>query len=418
MGPKPLPKTVPVKAPTVAKKTVPAKAVPPATAKKVPPATAKNAVPAKPAPAEVKKKKVKKDDDQLNATLEAGRAQLDASLAAGRAQLDAGVAVLGSATANATEALQGMWSGLSWPTLPGGGDAPPPAPEKKKPVAAPAIKNPPPAKALPIVKKAAVEKVVPPKAVSSGTRIFGGLFGSSKNSETGSIDISQPRKRVPGKPPCTSAEELRKESMKIIDQKEETSLIAKRDLIVNAKNSSRVLEFSQVRPLGSLMHPSVTRRQMENDPRNTTMISEVALDPGLVTRGSYVDKVIESRQFVDVMKRSVNVARTRMEDIPSSSSRYLEPVEPDRPISPMQDNLATISFLPPTEGICEACGLYSQSCICETVKRITPYQRPNWNTLDRLLARVSNMNADDPDDERTNTRSVKGMQTQKMFNRP
>lgn len=399
MGPKPV----------LPKKTVPVKAAPPTAAKKtVPPATAKKTVPVKAAPTEVKKKKVKKDDDKLNATLQAGRDQLDAGLAAGRAQLDAGVAVLGSATANAAEALQGIWSGLSWPTLPGGGvDSTPPALEDKKKkvvVAAPVIKNPPPAKALPIVKKAAIEKTAPPKVVSSGTRMFGGLLGNSKNSETGSVDISQPRKRVPGKPPCTSAEEVRNESMKIIDQKEEISLIAKRDLIVNAKNSARVLEFSEVRPLGSRMHPSVTRRQMENDPRNTSMISEVALDPGLVTRGSFVDKVVESRQFVDVMKRSVNVARTRMVDIPSSSSRYLEPVEPDRPISPMQDNLATISFLPPTEGICEACGLYSQSCICETVKRITPYPRPYWNTLNRLLARVTNANAKDPDDERATTR--------------
>ena len=408
MGPKP-----------VAKKAAPAKEAPPAKAK----AAAKPA-PAKPtaskaATGDTKKKKAKKDDGDAeggSSALTAGRAQLDAGLAAGRAQLDAGMAVFGSAANNASEAFQGIWGGFSWPGAATGGPPAASANEKKKADPASA-----PVKPAAPVKKAIPESPAPdtskPVATSSSSGGFFGFMGSKGSKEPGTIDISKPRERAPGKPPVTSAEDLRKENQKITEEKDISSLVARRDNVVNFKPGQRIMEFNDLRPLPVRIHPSVAPRQDGDDPRNTAILSHIVSDPLLVTKNSGVDKVMQSRQFIDAMKRSVRSSRMRIDDLSLSSSRYVQPVEPDRPISPMHDNISTVAFLPSPSSLCETCGLYVNACICETVKRMTRMQPPNRNILDRLLARMPGQDREDPDDEGTTTHSIKSVKVTSISER-
>ena len=393
MGPKPVvvKKTVPVKPAPVAKK-----AAPPVT-------------PKAPAAKEKKSKKAKKEED--TSALDMGKAQLDAGLAAGRAQLDAGVAALGAATAGASEALQGWWGGLTVPAIPSMEAIIPKATEPAKPAkkASPAPVAAP-KKAIPIV----VAKKAPPVKAASAPKLTGtgflGIFKgrSSKSSESGSVDISQPRQRVPGKPPCTSAEDLRKEMTKakpVIDEKDEAVLLARRDMVVNSQPGPKSMEFNQVRPLPVRIHPTVAPRQHEGDPRNSALISDVVDDPGVVTRQSGVDKVFQSRQFIEAMRRSVSNAKAVVKAPPVS--RYIQPVSPDRPISPVQENTSTVAFLPAPSAICQNCGLYRSACFCETVRKHSLYRPPNRDVLDRLLARINQSQREDPDDEHASTNVVR-----------
>lgn len=409
MGPKP-----------VAKKAAPVKAAPQAK-----PKVAEKVAPAKPtaskaAAGDIKKKKTKKAEDDAeggSSALTAGRAQLDAGLAAGRAQLDAGMAVFGSAANNASETLQGLWGGFSWPGATASGPPVGSASDKKKAEPASATAKP----AAP-VKKAIPDPIAPvekskPAATAPSSGGFFGFLGSKTSKEPGPIDISKPRERAPGKPPVTSAEDLRKENEKIAEERDIATLIARRDDVVNVKPGQRVMEFNELRPSPVRIHPSVVPRQDGDDPRNTAILSHIVSDPLLVTKNSGVDKVMQSRQFIDAMKRSVRSSRVRIDELSLSSSRYVQPVEPDRAISPMHDNISTIAFLPSPSNICETCGLYSTACICETVKRMTRIQPPNRNILDRLLARMPGQDQGDPDDEGTTTHSIKSVKVASITER-
>lgn len=405
MGPKPVAK--------VAVKVAPKKSVP----KIAPKVVAKQAN--QPKVPEVKEKKEKKSKKDKKDVVDTGKEQFDAGLAAGKAQLDAGIAAFGSVTAGATDALQGWWGGLSVPSIPGltsdPSPPPPPAKDSKKTatVAPPVV---PPVKASPVPIAKAKAKLVPevqPAVVPEKTG--GGLFGmfrgqknpTSKDSESGSIDISLPRQRAPGKPPLASAEDLRKEmesSKSVPYEKDESVLLAKRDHVVNSLPGKRHMEFNDLRPLPVQVHPSVAPRQTVDDPRNTAILSEIVQDPGLVTAGNAVDKVLQSRQFIEAMRRSVDSSKSAVENVKSSKM----PIGPRRPISPMQDNISSVMFLPSPSGVCETCGLYTSSCICATLKRVAGYNAPDRNVLDRLFARM-NIPQEDPDDERATVNSIKSI---------
>jgi hypothetical protein len=398
MGPKPVVKAKApiVKAPVPAKKTA-----------------FKPATPAKEEKNEKKGKKEKKQKSDEPSTLETGRAQLDAGLAAGRAQLDAGVAAFGSAASNATEALQGWWGGLQIPNITGvAGNQQSDAPKKKNEKPTPAQPAAP-VKASPVTPApatTAMSSSAPPPSKGGYFGIFKSTKGSTP-SESGSVDITQPRQRAPGKPPCASVEELRKEMEQgkaVPVDRDESVLIAKRDSLLKTHPGSRIMEFNELRPLSVKVHPSVAPRQMADDPRNTSIMSEIVGDPGLISKQSGVEKVFQSRQFIEAMRRSVNSSKTNSENRPIADSRYLKPIAPDRPLSPMQDHISTITFLPTPAAVCQKCGLYLSSCLCETLKQSSRYNPPNHDVLDRLLARM-NQGRDDPDDERVTTNSVRSM---------
>ena len=403
MGPKPVA--------NVAVKVAPKKSVP-----KIAPKVAPK-VAAKPATPEVKEKKEKKSKKQKKDVVDTGKEQLDAGLAAGKAQLDAGIAAFGSVTAGATDALQGWWGGLSVPSIPGltsdPSPPPPPPPKDSKKTATVAPPVVPPVKASPVpIAKAKAKPAPEVQPVVVPEKTGGGLFGmfrgqKNKDSESGAIDISLPRQRAPGKPPLASAEDLRKEmeSSKFVPyEKDESVLLARRDHVVNSLPGKHQMEFNDLRPLPVQVHPSVAPRQTVDDPRNTAILSEIVEDPGLVTAGNAVDKVLQSRQFIEAMRRSVDSSKAAAENVKSSKI----PVGPRRPISPMQDNISSVMFLPSPSGVCETCGLYISSCICTTLKRVAGYNAPNRSILDRLFARM-NIPQEDPDDERATVNSVKSM---------
>jgi hypothetical protein len=399
MGPKPVVKA-PVKAAPVVKKAAPKVVTKPAP---------------KSAPVVEKPKKEKKSKKDKKDVVDTGKEQLDAGLAAGKAQIDAGMAALGSVAANASDAFQGWWGGINVPSIPGltAETDPAASKENKKTVAAPSA----PVKAAPV--PVAQPKPIPAPQQPASTEKTGGMFSmfksqkrtsTPKDSEKKIIDIGAPRQRPAGKPPLASAEDLRKEMAQAKTaacEKDESVLVAKRDLLVNAHPGNRQMEFNELRPLAVRVHPSVAPRQTEDDPRNTAILSDIVEDPGLVTQASGVEKVFQSRQFIEAMRRSVNSSKAGVEN-GKSPDRYIKPVVPDRPISPMQDNISSVMFLPSPSGICETCGLYTTSCICATVQRVSRNNAPNRNMLDRLLARM-NPPRDDPDDERATTNSIKSM---------
>lgn len=372
MGPKTLPKPVAVK--SVVKAPVKAAVKAPAKATVKAPTKAPDKAPT-PAPSKDKKKKT----TDLEPT---GPSALDA----GKAQLDAGIAVVGTAAASAAEAFQGLWGGLAWPAA-----EPPPEPKKKvkrPPDVTPALPPPRPAAAQ-VAAAVSIKKAAQYSPVSTDFMEVGDVPVV--------VDISGPRKRPPGKPPCTSAEDLRRESKvtPVAEEQEETLLVTKRDMFVNGPTVMKAIPFNELRQPSATLHPSVRPRQSPTDPRNTAIVSEIVDDPTLVTAGRGIDKVLESRQFIEAMKRNLGHGKTR----PRVESTFVNPVVPDAPISPSQDHISTVAFLPSPTKACRRCGLYETACICETVDRVSRYRPPDSDPLSRLFNKLLSRGGGGDDDE-------------------
>ena len=214
---------------------------------------------------------------------------------------------------------------------------------------------------------------------------------------------ASPRQRAPGRAPCASAAELRKEMEAGDDvegELEEDAVLARRDHIVQAMASPHFMPFTDVRKPLSRLHPSVIPRKRGGEPIDATrdtvevpvLADEVMEDPSAVGHLHGIDKVIQSRKFIQAMRESLkHPIKSPKGPLPriSENGRL---VADGQAISPMQENITSVSFLPAPFAVCQVCGLYEHSCICRavpTTKRVVPR---------RALSPVESSRSDDSED--------------------
>lgn len=271
-------------------------------------------------------------------------------------------------------------------------DEPKPAPPAKKaPVAAPpAKKAAAPATAKPAAKPAAGATKVgakspvkapmkagvkaPPAAMKKSAMpafLAPSIDGADDESdEAPKVDPNAtPRKRPPGPPPCMSSADLFKDAAMTGSARDEDAMMFRRENILNVEPISKGLEFTQLRKPSMKQHPRVLPRQVngageDSLPGITSLMSEVSDDPFSVQEAHGIDKVMQSRQFILAMRMSLKVPDSPKKVSAKPPPPLKAPTGPIRPISPQQENITTVSFLPTPFSVCDTCGLYSHSCVC------------------------------------------------------
>ena len=356
-----------------------------------------------------KKKKKKKEEESYAGMVTNWFNSIDTSQYVGTANayLETAKAAANSAVTNyAPTSVQGA---LGTGT---GEVSAPPKPVPKQPAPAPVVAKKVVAPSAPVVKKSALgglfgvgkapagpkKAVVGPKPAASGPKIAPTIipspavrFDETSESGTETSLIVKLGPRVPPKPDgpvLNSAADLRKamENLRIGGFDDEP-LNKHRDLIVNNEPGPIIMEFEKLRPPEERLHPQVAPRRASDgdgpvgaDAAYYGALADVAgmEDPLDFVERSGIDRVIHSRQFVEAMKQSLVNSKGAI-----SPSNVLGDFHPTthvegRPISPSQDNMKTIAFLPLRSNMCAACGLFSYACICYNQKP----QKPTWDPLE------------------------------------
>ena len=369
-----------------------------------------------------KKKKKKKEEDSYAGMVTNWLSGIDTTQYMGTANsyLDSAKAAAASAVTNyAPTSIQGAFGDQS-------GEAAPPRP----------VPKPPPAVA---------KKVVPASGVPKKS-ILGGLFGVGKSAGpvkkavvapkalpkmTPSIpsqdavfeEVSDPGTttplivklgpRVPPKPDgpvLNTAADLRKAMENIrIGGFDDEPLTKRRDMIVNNEPGPALMEFEKLRPPDDRLHPEVAPRRASDgdepvgaDAAYYGALADVAgmEDPLDFVERSGIERVIHSRQFVQAMRQSLTESKGGVARSTVLGDTYPPVYMEGRPISPSQDNMNTVAFLPHRSNMCTGCGLFAYACICHDDK----HNKASWNPLDasrrrrqQAKRRTSHGNGDSPE---------------------
>lgn len=193
---------------------------------------------------------------------------------------------------------------------------------------------------------------------------------------------ASPRQRPPGKPPAASAQELRNDSS-VPAEKDDELVLIKRDLIVKSTAATPLMPFTLARKPITRLHPSVMPRHEGLSSEDTALISDVVEDPDFRKEATGVDKIIQSRQFIEAMRKSLEQSKAQINLSTNSPRLPFHAPGGDRPISPMQENISSVAFLPLPYEMCRTCGFYRHSCVCSSGR--VPSQA---QTLRRGLQRV------------------------------
>lgn len=290
--------------------------------------------------------------------------------------------------AQATEAVQGLFGGLNdWL-----GTAQT-KPKEKKPVTAPLkiqpeppIKLPPPKAATTIMKKTSAPKVVmnakktaPP---AEKVDVVETILKQPGPPPPPKDPNASPRQRPPGKPPVSSVKELRGET-DVPAERDDEIMILKSELIVKSNPPTPLMPFLVPRKPQTRLHPSVTPRSEGLRSEETALISDLVDDPLRMKELSGVDKIIQSRQFIDAMRKSLALSKQEVKVHAKVNRSPMPSLVGDRPISPVHDNITTVAFLPLPYDMCRNCGFYKQACVCSSRRNHSPLQK-----LRRGLQRV------------------------------
>lgn len=265
------------------------------------------------------------------------------------------------------------------PSAKKGPEAPPPvnkaaAPATAKPSAKPAVGAAKVGTKAPVKAPVKAGVKVPPAAIKKQaipaflTPNIDGVY--DKSDEAPKVDPNAtPRKRPPGPPLCMSSADLFKEAAMTRLVRDEDAMMFRRENILHVEPISNGLEFTQLRKPSMKQHPRVLPRQVngageDSLPGITSLMSEVSDDPFTVQEAHGIDKVIQSRQFILAMRMSLKVPDSPKKVSAKPPPPLQAPTGPIRPISPQQEHITTVSFLPTPFAVCETCGLYSHSCVC------------------------------------------------------
>lgn len=212
------------------------------------------------------------------------------------------------------------------------------------------------AKQKSVVSKKPTPVTKPPQKSSSDE-------GDSESSKSAPRDPnSVPRKRPPGPPPCNSLAEVVAETERVPVPLEEDALMARRDSMVRTDPISKGLPFDEIRTRIPPLHPSIIPRSPRAEDASP-LISALIDDPVRVGELHHVDQIIETRQFIDAMRKSLTHSPKKS---PSTTNMFKQRRLNPRPISPMQENVTSVAFLPAPHRICVYCGLYLHACVCPT----------------------------------------------------
>ena len=263
------------------------------------------------------------------------------------------------------------------------------------------------------IKKAAV---VPPKAASvpkSTASIPGAIFDETSDSGTATPLIVKLGPRIPPKPDgpvSKTAADLRKAMENVrIGGFDDEPLQKQRDLIVNNEPGPLLMEFNKLRGPDERLHPQVAPRRASDgdqpvgaDAAYYGALADVAgmEDPLDFVERSGIERVIHSRQFVQAMKQSLSDSKGGVARSHVLGDHYPPINTEGRPISPSQDNMQTVAFLPHSSNMCIRCGFFAYACICHDEKT----RKASWNPLDasrrrreHATRRTSHGNSDSPD---------------------
>ena len=153
------------------------------------------------------------------------------------------------------------------------------------------------------------------------------------------------------------------------------------------------MEFEKLRPPDERLHPQVApRRASDGDEPVGADAAYYGVLADAVTLPICVDVIdpdielaltlaICPAVIVPVMSESKNGFRPA--SVLGDDDFHPQTNMDGRPISPSQDNMKTVAFLPPRSNMCRDCGLFDYACICHSSKQ----HRPPWDPLEASMRR-------------------------------